>query len=207
MYEGQEGLDPTPKTTAAYTTINFLEYSRNQWNKSAHGTYPDYPNGDAVWTDFDVAFENGTELLNSSSTEVGVLVERVQNTLDNGFALDPADGYYALNYKHYVDKYSETTETWKANASNYILSTELNKNARTENDERVKTVLNTQLTNKNRMEFGFALFVNDGSVANAAKKNGLYRAYTYMRVKNGESYNVILCDTPVYFCVQNEANK
>ena len=57
------------------------------------------------------------------------------------------------------------------------------------------------------MEFGFALFVNDGSAANTAKKNGLYRAYSYMKVKDGGSYRVILCDTPVYFSVQNEANK
>lgn len=219
-------------STDKLTIINFLDYSRNHWNKSAHGNsgYPTLSEGDAVWTDFDVSFKNGKELISTGSTEVGVLVERVQDTLDDSHELNPAAADYSTNYQYYVDKYNQESgddvadqyikAKWEAAAKTYILGTELKENSRTENEDHVKTVLNNSLTNKNRMEFGFAMFVNSGSqtgnqsaeIVNA-KKNGLYRAYSYMRIQTGTDgdnkpvYEIVLCDTPVYFSVKNEASK
>ena len=217
-------------STDKLTTINFLDYSRNHWNNSAHGGYPQLSEGDAVWTDFDVSFKNGKELISAGSSEVGVLVERVQDSLDASYDLDPSAANYSTNYQHYVDKYNKNSgdnvedqyikAKWEEAAKTYILGTTLKQNSRTENEDRVKTVLNSSLTNKNRMEFGFAMFVNSGSQTGSqsakivdAKKNGLYRAYSYMRIQTGKDennnpkYEIVLCDTPVYFSVKNEASK
>lgn len=216
-------------STDKLTIINFLDYSRNHWNKSAYGHsgYPTLSEGDAVWTDFDVSFKNGKELISTGSTEVGVLVERVQDALDENHDLNPSAANYSTNYQYYVDKYNQNSgddqyikAKWEEAAKTYILGTTLNENSRTQNEDRVKTVLNSSLTNKNRMEFGFAMFVNSGSqtgyqsaeIVNA-KKNGLYRAYSYMRIQTGTDednkpvYEIVLCDTPVYFSVKNEASK
>lgn len=212
--DAQESTESNTNNPNQRTTINFLDYSRNHWNKSGLENTSKYPNlteGDAVWVDFDVAFANGKELIkDGSATEVGVLIERVAANLDDNYDLNPLANNYSANYKHYVEEYSKDKNVWEANAKKYIKESDKG-NTKNSDESYVKNVLNGQLTNKNRMEFGFALFVNPGSTTGnqseelaAAKKNGLYRAYSYIKTSDG---NVILCDTPVYFSVKNEANK
>ena len=214
MYEGDVSEGETSgKETDKYTYINFLDYSRNHWNNGNNGTdadvsYPDYEEGDIVWTDFDVSFENGYQLIcTSENTEVGILVEKVQDNLDAGFDLDPKKSAYKDNYKHYVDKYSETQEQileWKAAADTFLKTNDSKDAAGTCSRQIIKK---TDLTNKGRTEYGYGLFVRNGDGVQETKKNALYRAHSYIKIKDGETSSIILCETPVYFCVKNEANK
>ena len=214
MYEGDVSEGETSgKETDKYTYINFLDYSRNHWNNGNNGTdadvsYPDYEEGDIVWTDFDVSFENGYQLIcTSENTEVGILVEKVQDNLDAGFDLDPKKSAYKDNYKHYVDKYSETQEQileWKAAADTFLKTNDSKDAAGTYSRQIIKK---TDLTNKGRTEYGYGLFVRNRDGVQETKKNALYRAHSYIKIKDGETSSIILCETPVYFCVKNEANK
>ena len=221
MYKGQEGVNTEGKATDKYTTINFLDYSRNHWNNGNDGDYPyEYTEGDVIWTDFDVAFENGEELINkNSSTEVGVLFTLVQNTLDPGQAFVPGSDGFAAQYQYYYNKYNhadtetvpdaQKKSTWVNAAKNYISSTNNKVSTKDvgENNIYSKRVLNATLNNKNRTEYGYAWFINQGQTTSAEivnqRRNGLYRAVTYIR--NGNE--VILSDTPVYICLSNEASK
>ena len=222
MYKGQDGVDEQAHSSAKYTTINFLGYSRNHWNNSDRGGYPasyNYSEGDVIWTDFDVAFNNGNELIvNNSNTEVGVLFTKVQDTLDEGVALDPGSDSYAVNYQYYFDKYNHGEEeereedykksTWVDAAKTYILGTGLKSSTKDAGEGNIysKRVLNSTLTNKNRTEYGYAWAVNydagSSEIINARRK-GLYRAVTYIRIGD----EVTFSETPVYICLSSEANK
>ena len=206
VYSGDKGApESADVSTDVYTYINFLDYSRNHWNNSERGSaqlYPDYTEGDIVWTDFDVAFENGNQLINGTSkTEVGVLIEKV-GAVEENYKLNPSTEDYATNYKHYVDEYKNSADTWKANAKEFL------KTAFNSNDTYSRKIIDkNDLTNKGRCEYGYGLFVNNGTVQ-TEKRDSVYRAYSYIKVagENG-TYDIILCETPVYFSVQNEANK
>ena len=70
-----------------------------------------------------------------------------------------------------------------------------------------KIIDKNDLTNKGRCEYGYGLFVNNGTVQ-TEKRDSVYRAYSYIKVAGeNNTYDITLCETPVYFSVQNEANK
>ena len=90
-------------------------------------------------------------------------------------------------------------------AKNY--SKEIKTNSNSNGTYSRKIIDKKDLTNKGRCEYGYGLFVNNGTVQ-TEKRDSVYRAYSYIKVAGeNNTYDITLCETPVYFSVQNEANK
>lgn len=143
-----DGFDPalgydtsgnTQSSTAKFTTINLLAFSRNQWNSNVwngtqvkgNGTLSTNLEGrDTVYVDFDVAFEyNNVKLKNHKTIETGILIENCGkldvdahplNFNDNDVIVSDGKTNYQLDYEYYADKYSANKTAMEAQIKEYL---------------------------------------------------------------------------------------
>ena len=170
--------------TGASTTLNFLDYSRNQSTDENGGSKTD-----RVFADFALAFDsNGIQLktYKGNNIKVGMFLE-VCGDLESD-----STGNVITDINYYKDKpgYS-TSETDLDSIKSAILANSTNKNLTyTTEDGAVRKLLNKpidikSLDNKNRIEYYVGYNNND----NNQKK--LMRAYSYVIVDN----EITLCST------------
>lgn len=174
--------------TGASTTLNFLDYSRNQ------STDPDgNKKTDRVFADFALAFDsNGIQLQTYKGTniKVGMFLEVC------GDLKSDSNGNVITDINYYKDKpeYS-TSETDLDSIKKAILAGSSTKSLTyTTEDGKERKLLNKpidikSLDNKNRIEYYVGYNNND----NNQKK--LMRAYSYVIVGN----EITLCSTPYSF--------
>lgn len=174
--------------TGASTTLNFLDYSRNQ------STDPDGNNKtDRVFADFALAFDsNGIQLQTYKGTniKVGMFLE-VCGDLESD-----SNGNVITDINYYKDKpeYS-TSDADLDSIKTAILGNSEKKNfTYTTADGKERKLLNkpidiNSLDNKNRIEY----YVGYNNNLNNQKK--LMRAYSYVIVDN----EITLCSTPYSF--------
>ncbi|MEE1171208.1 MAG: hypothetical protein U0K87_02535, partial [Ruminococcus sp.] len=143
-----DGFDPalgydtsgnTQSSTAKFTTINLLAFSRNQWNSNVwngkqvkgNGTLSTNLEGrDTVYVDFDVAFEyNNVKLKNHKTIETGILIENCGkldvdahplNFNDNDAIVSDGKTKYQLDYEYYANKYSAYKTAMEAQIKEYL---------------------------------------------------------------------------------------
>ncbi|MER2080370.1 MAG: hypothetical protein ABS876_02455 [Ruminococcus sp.] len=195
---------------------------------------------DMVYADFDLAFQNGKQAIKFSdeNTKVGLLVEncgkllgleeehKEMGTLENNASYLQYQNYYnsiddgakrfdANAVKNFLKStlvesksYSEAFATYK---ENFVTATEYDPVA-----FNTKAIKNSEVTEKNRYEYGLGTTVRligkdeDDGINGWSDKNAkeglknsesLYRAYSYMITRDGD---VVISD-PVYFTLYNTA--
>ena len=174
--------------TGASTTLNFLDYSRNQSTDSEG-----HNKTDRVFADFALAFDsNGIQLqtYKGKDIKVGMFLE-VCGDLESD-----SNGNVITDINYYKDKrgYS-TSETDLDSIKTAILGNSEKKNfTYTTADGKERKLLNKpidikSLDNKNRIEY----YVGYNNNLNNQKK--LMRAYSYVIVDN----EITLCSTPYSF--------
>lgn len=174
--------------TGASTTLNFLDYSRNQSTDEKGGSKTD-----RVFADFALAFDsNGIQLQTYKGTniKVGMFLE-VCGDLESD-----SNGNVITDINYYKDKpvYS-TSETDLESIKSAILAGSSTKSLTYTTEARItRKLLNKpidikSLDNKNRIEYYVGYNNND----NNQKK--LMRAYSYVIVDN----EITLCSTPYSF--------
>lgn len=170
--------------TGASTTLNFLDYSRNQSTDENGGSKTD-----RVFADFALAFDsNGIQLktYNGTDIKVGMFLE-VCGDLESD-----SNGNVITDINYYKDKPEYgTSDADLEKIKTAILAGSANKNLTyTTEDGEVRKLLNKpidikSLDNKNRIEYYVGYNNND----NNQKK--LMRAYSYVIVGN----EITLCST------------
>lgn len=170
--------------TGASTTLNFLDYSRNQSTDENGGSKTD-----RVFADFALAFDsNGIQLktYNGTDIKVGMFLE-VCGDLESD-----SNGNVITDINYYKDKPEYgTSDADLKKIKTAILAGSANKNLTyTTEDGEVRKLLNKpidikSLDNKNRIEYYVGYNNND----NNQKK--LMRAYSYVIVGN----EITLCST------------
>lgn len=174
--------------TGASTTLNFLDYSRNQSTDENGGSKTD-----RVFADFALAFDsNGIQLktYNGTNIKVGMFLEVC------GDLKSDSNGNVITDINYYKDKpeYS-TSETDLDSIKKAILAGSSTKSLTyTTEDGKERKLLNKpidikSLDNKNRIEYYVGYNNND----NNQKK--LMRAYSYVIVDD----KITLCSTPYSF--------
>lgn len=177
--------NPTPMTDAeSYATIDFLEYSRNQWT-DANGDKT--TSMDKLYADFNLAFNYKGQLLNeASNVECGLLLEvcdQIEKT---------ADGSYITDLSRYnIDTNKEELVSSLLDGTKYVYD------GKTRNLIKHKIDGNDiKLNNKNRVELyrGF----------NNTTNNSLYiiKCYSYMIIDGTE----VVLSEPVYINLFDVAN-
>lgn len=141
-FDSELGYDTsgnTQSTSAQFTTINLLAFSRNQWNSNVwtdsevngNGTLSTPLDGrDTVYVDFDVAFEyNNIKLKNHKTIKTGILIENCGkldvenhplNFNDNDAIVSDGKTNYQLDYEYYADKYSANKTAMEAQIKEYL---------------------------------------------------------------------------------------
>lgn len=177
----------TPETVTTpnvSTTLNFLEYSRNQWtDENGEKTTAT----DRLYADFALAFNKDGLMLNDytgTDIECGMVMEVC------GKLTTATDGSYITDLSQY--NYDTNQEALKA----AMLSGDKSYEGSGAKRNIIKTTIdNSKLNNKNRIEFyqGF----------NNSTNNPLYviKAYSYIKVKD-----TITLSAPVYFNLYDVAN-
>ena len=136
---GYDTSGNTQSTSAQFTTINLLAFSRNQWNSNVwtdsevngNGTLSTPLDGrDTVYVDFDVAFEyNNIKLKNHKTIKTGILIENCGkldvenhplNFNDNDAIVSDGKTNYQLDYEYYADKYSANKTAMEAQIKEYL---------------------------------------------------------------------------------------
>ena len=174
--------------TGASTTLNFLDYSRNQSTDEKGGSKTD-----RVFADFALAFDsNGIQLqtYNGNNIKVGMFLEVC------GDLKSDSNGNVITDIDQYKDKPEYiTSETDLKEIKRVILEGSTTKNLTyTTVDGITRKLLNkpidiNSLDNKNRIEY----YVGYNNTDNNQKK--LMRAYSYVIVDN----EITLCSTPYSF--------
>lgn len=210
---GTEALDLN--NTGAFTSVTYLETSRNQWNtdgtdstKAERTKAADLLYNDLVvnynYNNLDV-YANGDDV--AAVTDLGYIVERVQQldskqdgTLNTDLSLYNTTGLDEDGAIAVVTGYT-TPGTTQNGITKY-----------TGSDSRIArySVDKTVLDNKNRLEIYDAYYNSAGwshdKQSPAAKytyKNYVYKVYTYM-VVSGTTY---VSKNPAYFTMYDEATK
>ncbi len=141
-FDSELGYDTsgnTQSTSAQFTTINLLAFSRNQWNSNVwtdsevkgNGTLSTPLDGrDTVYVDFDVAFEyNNIKLKNHKTIKTGILIENCGkldvenhplNFNDNDAIVSDGKTNYQLDYEYYANKYSANKTAIEAQIKEYL---------------------------------------------------------------------------------------
>ena len=194
--------------TSPLITLNFMEYSRSQWNenqKSEKQTtrYAE----DMVYMDFNVAYINAQAAVRNANSVVGMIyVDCGELDLENNRTLDPTATNFISQY-HY---YEETLETPLANRRAEIVSF-LQSNKSVEKSTGglyKKNFKKADVTDKERTEYGWGITV--GSQASASAdfvyanvRTHVFAAYGYLIDKDN---NVTLSE-PVFVTPYNTAGK
>ena len=194
--------------TSPLITLNFMEYSRSQWNenqKSEKQTtrYAE----DMVYMDFNVAYINAQAAVRNANSVVGMIyVDCGELDLENNRTLDPTATNFISQY-HY---YEETLETPLANRRAEIVSF-LQSNKSVEKSTGglyKKNFKKADVTDKERTEYGWGITV--GSQASASAdfvyanvRTHVFAAYGYLIDKD----NNVTRSEPVFVTPYNTAGK
>ena len=196
----------TPSEIGRNTNITYVETTRNQWN--SNGTnYTKAQTGsaaDLLYNDFIVAYNfDGKDIYNGEAdddiTELGVVVERIKKLEIKD------DGTYDTTLSRYTSIAPNTAGVDEAIASDTDItlsgSRSISKHA----------IDPSSLDNKNRIQFYNGIYNSAGwkqnseggtPAQNYGYKNYVYRAYSYMKLKNG---TVIKSAVPAYFTMYDVA--
>lgn len=195
---------PSISGQGTYTTITYLEDSRNQWNNGGGGSSPDLKegwldHGDQIYVDFDLAFYDGDKLLQnpaeSEGITTGLIIQKAGDLQANGSS-------YHYNDETYTNQINNTLKGQEKpdDVKNFISTGD----QPTTSGKCVKLDIATKdLDNKNRIEYFYGLSNKSISTGDPTKiKTYIYRAYSYIKVGG----SVTLSD-PVYFNVYETATR
>ena len=199
----------------ASATLNFLEYSRNQWNNgggNASGLAEAEANdywlnfGDRVFTDFVLSFELNNQKLKTQDApyRAGLLIETVGalDTVDG--ELKTANAYYQTQYDTLSSTEKTTIET---NAKNAVSGNTTHKSS---SGNYLFSYINfNQLDNKNSIEYYYAFAnvsmtsanENNNNIVATTRRDKVYRAFSFIVDENGNA----TVSTPVYFTIYDVA--
>ena len=195
-----------PSDFGKNTNITYVETTRNQWNSNGTDyakTQTSYA-ADLLYNDFIIAYNyDGKDIYNGEANddiaELGVVVERIKKLEIKD------DGSYDTTLSRYTDiaPNEEGVNAAIASATDITLS-----GSRSISKHAIDP---TSLDNKNRIQFYNGIYNSAGWVQNSeggqpalnyAYKNYVYRAYSYMKLKNG---TVIKSAVPAYFTMYDVA--
>lgn len=201
------GETPNPEEQGVYTTITYLEDSRNQWNYGDCGTVEKNSwkeRGDRIYVDFDLAFYDNNKLLNNSNENQGVQTGMIIQKAGN---LPVTDGVTHYNYND--AEYQAKLEELKAMESADSIIAYINNGTQPTNGACVKQEIETStLDNKNRIEYYYSL--GNISLTNGSPtqiKNYIYRAYSYIITTESDGSQTVTLSAPVYFNVYATATR
>ena len=195
-----------PSDFGKNTNITYVETTRNQWNSNGTDyakTQTSYA-ADLLYNDFIIAYNyDGKDIYsgdaNADIAELGVVVERIQKLEIKD------DGSYDTTLSRYTGIAPDIAGVDAAIAS------ETDINLSVKNKISKHAIDPTSLDNKNRIQFYNGIYNSAGWVQNSeggqpaqnyAYKNYVYRAYSYMKLKDG---TVIKSAVPAYFTMYDVA--
>lgn len=199
------GEAPNPEEQGAYTTITYLEDSRNQWNNGGGGSLVKdswVEKGDRIYVDFDIAFYDNNKLLNNAEenqgVETGLIIQKAGSLPKTGEVTH-------YNDDSYKTKLSELKGLENADSITNFISN----GTQPENAACVKLEINKEsLDNKNRIEYFYSLSnmsLIDGSPTQI--RDYIYRAYSYIITTESDGSRKITLSDPVYFNVYATATR
>ena len=209
--EAQTDYNPSERsytdTENGEARINYIETSRNQWNSDGGNSTDGAKKyaGDRVYVDFLLTFgykDLELSTLKSTDLQTGFVLEQVAE-------LDKVEGKYKTSKEsEYAAKY-EGTAADKAAREEKVKAYIKDKNKNTYTDLETthtfkmnSTIALTTLDNKNQCKHSVDMASKtlnpDGeTLKDSPLKNYVYRAYSYVKLPNGE----IQLSAPVYFTI------
>ena len=184
----------------------YLGDSRNQWNASS-GSFDDSSTAsDKIYNDFIFKYSNnGRELKGDTDVIIGMVIERVANTENTGWAIGSDS---VTDMSSYKNTYGSTESSKKLEIANWIISGDTT----TTPKGCIKEEWNTNdLNNKNFMEQSYYFYGQYGqkeenntiSYANdSSVDNYVYRAYAYILYTDSNSATACKVSDPAYFCMK-----
>ena len=185
-------------------SIMYLGDSRNQWNASS-GSFDDSSTAsDKIYNDFIFKYSNnGRELKGDTDVKIGMVIERVANTENTGWAIGSDS---VTDMSSYKNTYGSTESSKKSDIAKWIIS------RGTTPKGCIKKEWNTNdLNNKNFMEQSYYFYSQYGqkeenntiSYANdSSVDNYVYRAYAYILYTDSNSTTACKVSDPAYFCMK-----
>ena len=211
-------------------TISFLQDSRNQWNNDGHGDLTGV-GGDIIWNDFAASFKYNGETLNdvagdTKNIRTGFVFERVGKAEMSGDEHVGTLEGYEETYKSTVETSISAIETkLKENPNFTTLATNPGQAAYYASNKPFAANYEgsgapnslsdtTKIDNKNRCEYGYSMYNSYNASGSAyavgttyKNKTYVFRAFAYIMVKNGETWDVAVSAEPAYFCMYDTASK
>lgn len=195
-----------PSEIGRNTNITYVETTRNQWNSNGTNYTKAQTSSaaDLLYNDFIVAYNfDGKDIYNGDANadiaELGVVVERIQKLEIKD------DGTYDTTLSRYTGIAPDENGVNAAIAS----TTDIALSGK--NKISKHAIAASELDNKNRIQFFNGIYNSAGWVQNDeggtpaqnyGYKNYVYRAYSYMKLKNG---TVIKSAVPAYFTMYDVA--
>lgn len=196
----------TPSDIGRNTNITYVETTRNQWNSNGTNYTKAQTSSaaDLLYNDFIVAYNfDGKDIYNGDANadiaELGVVVERIQKLEIKD------DGTYDTTLSRY------TGIALDENGVNAAIASTTDIALSGKNKISKHAIAASELDNKNRIQFFNGIYNSAGWVQNDeggvpaqnyGYKNYVYRAYSYMKLKNG---TVIKSAVPAYFTMYDVA--
>ena len=212
------------------SSITYLKGTRNEWNEDGHGNDTGF-SANKIWNDFAVTYKYDANTLNDyteKDVRVGMVVERVgRASMDGSVHVGSIGGYETLYSDTLEGSRELIADALAANpdVANFSTSTYNGTNrggayyaanlpyADNYNGAAPFDMSDTRyVDNKNRCEIGYALYdkfqSNSGdAVTTYANKTYVFRAFSYIMVKTGNTWEVSVCEDPAYFCMYDVATQ
>ncbi len=209
-------FDGSNKDTDIATSINFIDSSRNQWNKNGKGTYPGSDaseKGDKIFTDFTLSFFNKGERINldDNTVKAGIVIEILGKVEDlSGSAVTDIKQDANTDVSYYTEKYNKGT-SFQYNA------------------ESVKSYVQAKVTgsgpaptlpcngswylpvstmdNFNRLHYTYTFTQTDNTHPLRTQGQYVYRATSFISVNNNGTWTTEVSSAPEYFLLYDIASR
>ena len=183
--------------TWSNVTLTYLDYTRNRWTNENGELFPN-GNTDLLYTDFEIAFEDGGEQIygEDSQYKAGVVFELCAKW--NGKEFEQGQDYgYATNEYNLKDAIAqETKPTYYSYADGKRRSIQIDEFSASELTSRNRIIYSKPYKN------AYKETVVDGNTEKTyTNSTYLMKAYAYLKAPNGE----ITLSNPVYVCLKNIA--
>ena len=183
--------------TWSNVTLTYLDYTRNRWTNENGELFPN-GNTDLLYTDFEIAFEDGGEQIygEDSQYKAGVVFELCAKW--NGKEFEQGQDYgYATNEYNLKDAIAkETKPTYYYYADGKRRSIQIDEFSASELTSRNRIIYSKPYKN------AYKETVVDGNTEKTyTNSTYLMKAYAYLKAPNGE----ITLSNPVYVCLKNIA--
>lgn len=182
------------------TSIDFIGNSRNQWNNDDKGSASYYA-GDLIYNDFILSFkpQDANLFRDLESAECGMVIQRLKEIETN------SSGTNAKTLQEYAKDYSDNDLEGARDAAAIKAS-----GNNTAGYTQIKVELDkANVNSKNRYHYAYSMFntakkTSSSAVTSTNNAKYLYRAYSYMKIGDG---NYIMSDEPTYFYMYDIANE